>query len=240
MAGSASSGGVISDSVILSELGKSIVIVPRPADDYVSGASVDLRLNNVFLVPIQVKSPYIDVAKPIESEDYLQTVIIPFGESFIVHPGEFALASTYEYLEIPNDLLGRIEGRSSLGRLGVIVHATAGRVDPGFRGRLIFELSNVAKFPVALYPLMRVAAIEFHKVIGSVSRPYSGKYVAQSSTLGTRIFQDKDIKSLLELREETEGKKRMKLEEIWGKELTKQVWVSKYGLAEEGRTSQES
>jgi dCTP deaminase len=240
MVDSIQTAGVLSDKAIIDELGKSIIIVPRPKDKYISGASVDLRLNNVFLVPLQVRRPYFDVSKPIESLDYLQTVIVPLGETFVIHPGEFALASTYEYLELPNYLIGRIEGRSSLGRLGVIVHATAARVDPGFRGRLIFELSNVGKAPVALYSLMRIAALEFHIIHGEVIRPYAGKYLAQSSTLGTRIFDDEDITSLLSWGEEMERRKRVTLEEIWGEEMTKKKWVSMYGLTSESRSSGEA
>jgi dCTP deaminase len=219
---------------------QSLIIVPRPSDEYISGATVDLRLNNIFLVPRQATAPYFDVSNPLEARDYLDTVVIPIGESFIIHPGEFTLGSTYEYLEIPDDVYGKIEGRSSLGRLGVIVHATAGKVDPGFRGRLIFEISNLGKVPVALYPLMRVAAMEFHVVVGKVLRPYTGKYLAQPSTTGTKIFLDKDISAIIAVRKELENKKRERLKEIWGKDITERLWVSKYGLVERDRNEKES
>ncbi len=144
--------GVLSDSSIEALLDKGLLsIVPRPKSDYVTGAAVDLRLNNVFLLPIRVKQPFIDPMVAITSESYLQSITVPIGENFIIHPGEFILGSTYEYIEVPEFLLGKLEGRSSLARLGVLVHATAGKVDPGFKGRLIFELSNMGSVPVALH-----------------------------------------------------------------------------------------
>lgn len=223
--GSPRFGGVLSDSTIERFLDdKTLTIVPRPKPDFIKGASVDLRLNNVFLLPIRVKAPFIDPLFPISTESYLQTIAVPFGDKFIVHPGEFILASTYEYLEIPTTLLGRIEGRSSMARLGVVVHATAGKIDPGFRGRLIFELSNIGSVPIALYPLMRIACVEFYTILGKVSRPYAGKYLAQPSTEGTKIFEDEDLSKIAELKQKSDRARNEALNKIWGEDRATKLW----------------
>lgn len=212
-------------------------IVPKPNTEFITGASVDLRLNQVFMLPIRVKQPYIDPMVSITSDAYLQTITIPFGEKFIIHPNEFILASTYEYVEIPKDLQGHIEGRSSLARLGIVVHATAGKVDPGFKGRLIFELSNHGTVPISLYPLMRIASLEFYKVIGKVLRPYKGKYLAQPSTRGTKIFEDSDLSKIDGIRRQLDLEKVRALESVWGEDRTERTWLTEFGLPSERKSA---
>lgn len=172
-----------------------LVIRPTPKKEFISGASVDVRLHNVFFLLKRIRRTHIDISQPINAADYLEEVEIPFGSSLILHPGEFLLALTFEWIELPNNIQGKLEGRSSLGRIGVIVHATSGKLDPGFRGRVAFELSNMGRVPITLYPMMRVGSIElFHT--DKVAKRYKGKYANQLLEAGTKIFEDKEINEI--------------------------------------------
>ena len=136
----------------------------------VQPSSVDLHLGAEFLLFKHSKHPVIDVKKSFEG--YTEKMRVKKGEAFIVHPDEFILGVTAEKVKIPNYLVGRLEGKSSLGRLGIITHATAGFVDPGFEGKLTLEISNVGKIPVALYPGMRIAQISFILMTTPAAKPY--------------------------------------------------------------------
>lgn len=130
----------------------------------ISGCKVDLRLGGIFY---EIKQSALQAYDPLESPtEYRRRIIVPLGSPYYLHPGMLALTPTFECLAMPNDLLGILQGRSSLGRLGIIVHATAGFVDPSYKGPLTLELSNLGHLPVALYPLTRVAAIAFIKITG--------------------------------------------------------------------------
>jgi dCTP deaminase len=171
-----------------------------PLDDpelQIQPASVDLRLGNDFIVFTPGHIPCIYIDRVDDAASYTQAVRIPDEDHFILHPGEFALGTTMELVRIPHDLVGRLEGRSSLGRLAVIVHATAGFIDPGFEGRITLELTNVGKVPVALKPGMRCSQIVFHELKTPSARPYGAargsKYQGQTGPIASRISVDRPM-----------------------------------------------
>jgi dCTP deaminase len=136
----------------------------------VQPASVDLRLGRSFRVFHNHKLPAIDLAEP--PQGVTEHVEIGEGQSFVIHPGEFVLGSTSEWVELPNDIVARIEGKSSLGRLGLIVHATAGFVDPGFKGTLTLEITNLTRVPIVLWPGRPIAQLSFMALDQPAQRPY--------------------------------------------------------------------
>jgi len=133
-------------------------------------ASVDLRLGDSFRVFNNHKVTAIDLREP--PENLTEEVIVPEGEAFVIHPGEFCLARTLEWVEIPDDIVARIEGKSSLGRLGLIVHATAGFCDPGWKGTLTLELNNLTRIPIKLWPGLLIAQLSFMTLDSAAERPY--------------------------------------------------------------------
>jgi dCTP deaminase len=141
----------------------------------VQPSSVDVRLDRYFRVFENHRYPHIDPAK--EQPD-LTRLVEPSGEEpFILHPGEFALASTYEVVTLPDDVAGRLEGKSSLGRLGLLTHSTAGFIDPGFSGHVTLELSNVATLPIKLWPGMKIGQLCLFRLSSAAEHPYgSEKY----------------------------------------------------------------
>jgi len=159
-------------------------------------SSVDLHLDADFRVFRNNRYPYIDVRA--EQPDLTELVsITDDDEPFILHPTEFVLGQTLEWVELPDDLVGRIEGKSSLGRLGLLIHSTAGYVDPGWKGNLTLELSNVANLPIALYRGMKIGQISFFKMSSPVERPYGSrelgsKYQGQSSPTESQFYRDFD------------------------------------------------
>lgn len=155
--------------------------------------SLDLRLASNFLLFRTAHRPYVDVRLPAEGL-YEQVEAAP-DEPFVLQPGAFALAATLERLSLPAHTMARVDGRSSLGRLGVLVHATAGLVDPGFEGRLTLELSNQAPLPAALYPGMRIAQLSFYRLSLPARRPYGerggrSKYQGQDAPTPSLIYLD--------------------------------------------------
>ena len=153
-----------------------IKITPFPDLSVQLGScSIDLRLGNVFRIFENNKCPYIDLRKDLPIEEIMKKVVVPEGQPFIMQPGEFVLATTMEVLELPDDLLARIDGRSSLGRLGIIVHGTSSVFDPGWKGAATLELSNIGRMPVALYPGMRICAFTFEKLSSPAEVPYYKK-----------------------------------------------------------------
>jgi dCTP deaminase len=165
-------------------------LVIDPFDErLVQPASVDLRLGREFRVFRNYRLPYIDVKQEMPHLTELES--IDEVNPFILHPGEFVLAVTMERVEIPDDLVGRLDGKSSLGRLGLIVHSTAGFVDPGFKGRLTLELTNVANLPVTLYYAMPVSQISFSRLSTPADRPYGSsgsKYQEQAGPEPSRYY----------------------------------------------------
>lgn len=169
-----------------------IRISPELPPEQWGSCSVDFRLGAEFSVFEHSRHPYIDLReKGGAIQDIMSTVVVKAGEPFILQPREFALAITEESLELDDDVLGRLEGRSSLGRIGIIVHGTAGLFDPGWRGKATLELSNLGRMPVALYPGMRICSFTFEQLSSSVSVPYykkaSNKYAGQTSPLASKL-----------------------------------------------------
>jgi dCTP deaminase len=164
---------VLSDRDIRGELeaGRVRIEPYDPAD--LQPSSVDLHLDRSFRVFRNNRYAYIDPRTP--QPDLTELLTVQDEEPFILHPGEFVLGQTREWVELPDDLVARLEGRSSLGRLGLLIHSTAGYVDPGFRGTLTLELSNVANLPIALYYGMRIGQISFFRMSSPVERPYGTK-----------------------------------------------------------------
>jgi dCTP deaminase len=156
-------------------------------------SSVDLHLDRSFRVFRNTRYPYIDVrtAQP----DLTELLEIGDEEPFVLHPGEFVLGQTLEWVELPDDLVARLEGKSSLGRLGLLIHSTAGYVDPGWKGKLTLELSNVAKLPIALYYGMKIGQISFLSMSSPVERPYGSaglgsKYQGQAEPTASGYHRD--------------------------------------------------
>jgi dCTP deaminase len=149
---------------------------------------VDVRLSGLFRVFHNNRQPFIDVRRP--SADLTEVVEIAEDEPFILHPGEFVLGSTLERVAVPEDLVARLEGKSSLGRLGLLIHSTAGYVDPGWDGTITLELSNVARLPIAIYLGMRIGQLSFLRLTTPVDAPYRGKYQGQRGPTASRAHQD--------------------------------------------------
>ena len=177
-----------------------IVITPQPGEDMISGVSVDIRLGHEFRVFQDHTAPYIDLSGPKEEMQKAMNsvmsdeIVIPDGEAFFLHPGELALAVTYESVTLPDDIVGWLDGRSSLARLGLMVHVTAHRIDPGWSGQIVLEFYNSGKLPLALRPKMKIAALNFETMSGSAQRPYNkrldAKYKGQMGAVASRISED--------------------------------------------------
>ena len=165
---------------------------------HIHASSMDLRLGNTFKLYEHSRYAVLDPKKPESFVGNMRTVQIPDGESFIVQPGEFVLGVTREKITVPDDLVVRVEGRSSLGRLGIIVHSTAGFVDPGFSGTITLEISNLNRLPVALYPGMRICQLAFEMMSSPAQMPYDrkpgSKYQGQVLPEESRLAMDAEFK----------------------------------------------
>ena len=166
---------LLSDRDIKQEIEAGRVKVEPFDSAMIQPSSVDVRLDRFFRVFENHKYSYIDPS--IEQPDLTRMVEVPADEEFILHPGEFVIASTYEVITLPDDVAGRLEGKSSLGRLGLLTHSTAGFIDPGFSGHITLELSNVANLPVKLFPGMKIGQLCLIKLTSPAENPYgSPKY----------------------------------------------------------------
>lgn len=161
---------VLSDGTIRRLIAAGEVRVEPFEDAMVQPASIDLRLGDSFRVFHNHRVQVIDLADP--PTELTEGVHLAEGESFVIHPGEFVLGRTQEWVELPDDLVARIEGKSSLGRLGLIVHATAGFVDPGFQGTLTLEITNLTRVPIVLWPGKPIAQLSFMTLDRPAERPY--------------------------------------------------------------------
>lgn len=173
-----------------------IKITPKP--DFATqlgSCMIDLQLGNTFRVFNHSKTPYLDPQDPDTLKAATAEVVIENKEAFILHPGEFVLAMTKEYIEMPDDLTGRLEGRSSIGRMGVVVHSTAANIECGFRGNITLELANMGRIPVMLYPGMRICSLSFEELTSPAEVPYykkkGAKYVGQKKPEASKIAQEK-------------------------------------------------
>jgi dCTP deaminase len=161
---------VLSDATILACVAQGRIRIDPWDEGLVQPASVDLRLGDSFRVFHNHRVAAIDLRDP--PDNLTEEVIVPDGESFVIHPGEFCLGRTLEWVELPDDIVARIEGKSSLGRLGLIVHATAGFCDPGWKGTLTLELNNLTRIPIKLYPGLEIAQLSFMTLDRPAQRPY--------------------------------------------------------------------
>ncbi|GAA5001028.1 dCTP deaminase [Actinopolymorpha pittospori] len=172
---------LLSDRDIRIELDKGRVVLDPFEPAFVQPSSIDVRMDRYFRVFENHRYPHIDPAE--EQPDLTRLVEVEKGDAFILHPGEFVLASTYEVITLPDDIAARLEGKSSLGRLGLLTHSTAGWIDPGFSGHVTLELSNVATLPIKLWPGMKIGQMCFFRLSSPAERPYG------SAEYGSR-YQD--------------------------------------------------
>jgi dCTP deaminase len=182
---------VLSDRSIREQIEAERIVIDPFDESLVQPSSVDVRVDRTFRVFHNGRYTHIDVRKPME--DLTELVAPPEGEPFILHPGEFVLGQTLERVTLPNDLVARLEGKSSLGRLGLLIHSTAGFVDSGFSGNLTLELSNVANLPITIYYGMPIGQISFMRMDGPVEHPYGGgetgsKYQGQAEPTASRFY----------------------------------------------------
>lgn len=187
---------ILSDRDIRARLASGDLEIGPLADSalQIQPASVDLRLGSEFIIYKPGQIACLDPRDPDTLTAATETVTVGPDGAFILHPGEFALGSTVERVRIPSDLVARVDGRSSVGRLAIVVHATAGFIDPGFAGQVTLELSNLGRLPVRLYPGMRIAQISLHPLSSAAERPYGPErgshYHGQMGPVPSRIRLD--------------------------------------------------
>ncbi|MAU56282.1 MAG: dCTP deaminase [Dehalococcoidia bacterium] len=186
---------VLSDKTIKEYLEKGNILIDPLDEKDIQPASVDLHIDNGILVFKNSTEPFIDLRK--ELPNLTEKIEIQKEEPFMLHPGEFVLASTIERIKLGTNVVGRLEGKSSLGRVGLLIHSTAGYVDPGWDGQLTLELTNVAKLPITLYYGMRIGQISFLDLSSEAENPYgssklSSRYQGQSDPTASKIHIDFD------------------------------------------------
>jgi len=191
---------ILSDRDIRAEIDAGRIVIDPFVPEAVQPSSVDLHLGNRFRVFRNNRTAVIDPRQ--EQPELTELVEIAGDDPFILHPGEFVLGSTLERVELPNDLVARLEGKSSLGRLGLLIHSTAGYVDPGWEGNLTLELSNVANLPITLYDGMKIGQISFQRLTSPVEMAYG------DSRLGSRYRGQRDPTASLYHRDFERGRIR--------------------------------
>src|SRR5512132_2590950 len=184
---------ILSDRTIREELAAGRIVIDPLDEACIQPSSVDLRLDRLFRVFLNHTMPVIDVRQDLT--DLTRLVEIDEGDAFILRPGEFVLGSTYERVAVPDDLVARIEGKSSLGRLGLLIHSTAGFIDAGFSGHITLELSNVANLPITLYPGMKIGQVSFLRMTTPADVPYGSaqvgsKYHGQRGPTPSRYWEN--------------------------------------------------
>lgn len=193
---------ILSDKSIKESVAQGRIVISPYDEELVQPASIDIRLAAQFRVFRNYRYSCIDPKSP--QDELTEMVEVAEGEPFVVHPSEFILGNTIERICLADDLVARLEGKSSLGRLGLIVHATAGYIDPGFDGNITLELSNVANLPILLYPGMKIGQISFFAMSTPAERPYGhpalgSKYKGQSAPTASRMhlnFPEGDTRSV--------------------------------------------
>ena len=184
---------VLSDRTIRAEIEAGRLVFDPFDPAMVQPSSVDVRADNKFRVFHNARHPYIDVREPMD--DLTELVVVEDDRPFILHPGEFVLGQTLERVSLPSDIVGRLEGKSSLGRLGLLIHSTAGFCDPGFEGNLTLELSNVANLPITIYHGMPIGQISFMRMDEPVERAYGtaeagSKYQGQAEPTASKYYKN--------------------------------------------------
>ncbi len=182
---------ILSDRSIREALDEGGIVIDPLLDGGIQPSSVDLRVDRFFRVFRNDTTPYIDPKR--NQEDLTELVEVAEDGAFILHPGEFVLGSTLERVKLPDDVVARLEGKSSLGRLGLLIHSTAGFVDASWDGHLTLELSNVANLPIAIYPGMRIGQISFLRMTTPAEAPYGSastgsKYQGQKGPTPSRYY----------------------------------------------------
>lgn len=184
---------LLSDRDILAEIDAKRVALEPFDPDMVQPSSIDVRLDRLFRVFENHRYPHIDPAE--DQPDLTRQVEPAADEPFILHPGEFVLGSTYEVITLPDDVAARLEGKSSLGRLGLLTHSTAGFIDPGFSGHVTLELSNAATLPIKLWPGMKIGQLCFFRLSSPSEHPYGSakygsRYQGQRGPTPSRSYQN--------------------------------------------------
>ena len=184
---------VLSDRTIRRLLEEGRIGIDPYADELLQPSSVDVRVDRLFRVFRNSRYPFIDVKQ--EMEELTELVEIDPQEAFILHPGEFVLGSTLERITLPDDLVARLEGKSSLGRLGLLIHSTAGFIDPGWDGHVTLELSNVANLPITIYYGMKIGQVSFVQLSEPAEHPYGtgslgSKYQGQAGPTPSRYWKN--------------------------------------------------
>ena len=184
---------LLSDGDIRKEIASGRVVIEPWDPDMVQPSSIDVRMDRYFRVFENHRYPHIDPAE--EQPDLTRLVETPGDEPFILHPGEFVLASTYEVVTLPDDVSARLEGKSSIGRLGLLTHSTAGFIDAGFSGHVTLELSNVATLPIKLWPGMKIGQLCFFRLSSPAEQPYGSgasgsRYQGQRGPTPSKSFQN--------------------------------------------------
>jgi dCTP deaminase len=184
---------LISDRDIRAEIDAKRIVLDPYDPSMVQPSSVDVRIDRFFRLFDNHRYAHIDPAE--EQPDLTRLVEVDPDEPFILHPGEFALSSTYETVTLPDDVAARLEGKSSLGRLGLLTHSTAGFIDPGFSGHITLELSNVATLPIKLWPGMKIGQLCFFQLSSPAEHPYGSgeygnRYQGQRGPTASRSFQN--------------------------------------------------
>lgn len=192
---------ILSDQTLRAQIADGRIVIDPLDETLIQPSSIDVRISNLFRVFRNHTAGVIDVKQDqTELTELVEMHVDEHGvgvEPFMLHPGEFVLGSTLERIAVPDDLVGRVEGKSSLGRLGLLIHSTAGFIDSGFDGHITLELANVASLPITLYPGMKIGQVSFMQMTSPAERPYGSgahgsKYQGQRGPTPSRYFENFD------------------------------------------------
>ncbi len=186
---------ILSDRSLREQLAAGRIVIDPFDDSLVQPSSIDVRVSHLFRVFRNHTAPIIDVKLDMRALTELVEMPEDGSEAFVLHPGEFVLGSTLERIALPDDLVGRVEGKSSLGRLGLLIHSTAGFIDAGWDGHITLELANVASLPITLYPGMKIGQVSFMQMTTPADHPYGNgatgsKYQGQTGPTPSRYFEN--------------------------------------------------
>ena len=184
---------ILSDRSLREEITANRILIEPLDESCIQPSSIDVKVGNLFRVFRNHTAGIIDVKQDLE--DLTELIAVPDDGVFMLHPGEFVLGSTLERIGVPNDLVARIEGKSSLGRLGLLIHSTAGFIDAGFDGHITLELSNVASLPITIYPRMKIGQVSFMRMTTPAENPYGSgargsKYQGQRGPTPSRYYEN--------------------------------------------------